>query len=123
MRHLTPLGLLAAMILLAGAGAGPALAAACAQGADGRCADAGAACNPPADGRCHSMATSSLSSLAHACRCVSPRQFGPQAAPPGEKSCRQTCNSRELVCDSNARNFTQRNNCTHRFETCNSRCQ
>jgi hypothetical protein len=122
MRRLAPFGLLAAVILLlAGWPSAPARAA-CGQAADGRCVDAGAACHPPADGRCHTMSASSLSSLAHACRCVSPRQFGPHAAQPGQKSCRQTCNSRDLVCESNARNFTQRNNCTHRMQTCNSRC-
>jgi hypothetical protein len=122
MRRLAPLGLLAALILLAaGWPAAPALAA-CAQAADGRCADAGSACNPPADGRCHTLAASSLSNLGHACRCVSPREFGPHAAQPGQKSCSQTCNTRDLTCEASARNFTQRNNCTHRMQTCNSRC-
>ncbi len=122
MRRVAPLGLIAALLVLAAAGWCPAPAFACSQAADGRCADAGAACNPPADGRCHTMAASSLSNLSHACRCVSPRQFGPHAAAPGQKSCRQTCNAREITCDSSARNFTQRNNCTSRMATCNSHC-
>jgi hypothetical protein len=123
MKRLAPLGLLAAMILLAAAGASPSPAfAACAQAADGRCAAPGEACNPPADGRCHTMPAPGLSRLAHACRCVSPRQFGPHAAAPGQKSCRQTCNAREITCDSSARTFTQRNNCSSRFSTCNSHC-
>ena len=122
MRSSAAFGLLAAMILLtAGAPAGPAFAA-CAQGAEGRCASPGDRCNPPADGRCTTMAASSLSSLSHACRCVSPRQYGPHAAQPGQKSCRQRCNARELTCDSSARSFNQRNACTSRMAACNSHC-
>ena len=123
MRHLAPLGLLAATLMLAAVAASPAPAwATCAQAADGRCEAPGDACAPPADGRCHTMRASSLSNLDHACRCVSPRHYGPHAAAPGQKSCRQTCNAREITCDSSARTFTQRNSCSSRFSTCNSRC-
>ena len=112
-----------AAITLVAAGWPPAPAfAACGQAADGRCTAPGDRCTPPADGRCHTMAASSLSSLSHACRCVSPREFGPHAAAPGQKSCRQRCNARDLTCEASARNFTQRNNCTSRMTSCNSHC-
>jgi hypothetical protein len=122
MRHLAPLGLLTVLIVLAAAGVPAPALATCAQATDGRCQAPGDRCTPPADGRCHTMAASSLSSLSHACRCVSPRQYGPHAAAPGQKSCRQRCNSRDLVCESNARNFTQRNNCVSRMTSCDSHC-
>lgn len=110
-----------ALALAVTASAAPAFAA-CAQNAEGRCQSPGAACHPPAGGRCHTTGASSLSQLPHSCRCVSPQPFEKRANAPGQNSCRQRCNARDLTCEANARNFTQRNNCVSRMTTCNSRC-
>jgi len=121
MRRFAPSGLLATLIVLAaGLPAAPAFAA-CGHDANGRCTAPGAVCHPPADGRCHTM-TSTLTNRDYACRCVSPSQFGPSAAVAGQKSCRQRYNARDLTCEANARNFTQRNNCVSRMTTCNRSC-
>jgi hypothetical protein len=122
MRRLAPLGLLAAALLLAGVlGAHPA-AAACAHDSAGRCQAEAAACNPPADGRCSTVPGSSLSKYQHACRCLSPRQWGPLAGSAPSASCRQRCSTSDVTCESSARTNGQRSLCSSRNADCNSHC-
>jgi hypothetical protein len=112
------------LALAAGFGVGlhpDAALANCAQDAAGRCERGAAACHPPADGRCETVPGYTLSNLKFACRCMSPRQWGPQASS-GSGSCRQRCSSRELTCESSARSYNQRNACVSRNTDCNSHC-
>jgi hypothetical protein len=121
MRRLARLSLVLAVGALLGMGVRPMPANACTQEPDGRCMAAEAACHPPADGRCLTVAASSLSKLRYACRCQSPRTFGPSASN-GSNTCRQRCSGADITCESRARSYSQRNLCTSRAADCNSHC-
>jgi hypothetical protein len=121
MRALAPIISLALLAIAGALGPTPAIAQ-CAQDAAGRCEEKSAACHPPADGRCATVPGYTLGNLKYACRCVSPRQWGPQASG-AATSCRQRCNGTELTCESGARTYTQRNACVSRNTGCNSHCQ